>query len=63
MAAAYLPEVVTLTADVVAVCRRHGMRVITWTVQTEAEARHAIGLGVHGIIADDPVFVRRLLTK
>ena len=62
-AAAYLPEVVTLTADVVAVCRRHGMRVITWTVGTEREARDALQLGVDGIIADDPTLVRRILTQ
>ena len=62
-AAAYLPEVVTLTADVVAVCRRHGMRVITWTVGTEREARDAIQLGVDGIIADDPTLVRGVVAR
>ena len=60
-AAAYLPEVVTLTADVVATTRRHGLRLITWTVQTEEEARRAIRLGVDGIIADDPVLIQRML--
>lgn len=60
-AAAYLPEVVTLTADVVASCRRLGLRVVTWTVQTEAQARAALRAGVDGIIADDPVLVRRVM--
>lgn len=60
-AAAYLPEVATLTADVVATCRRHGLRVITWTVKAEREGREALHLGVDGIIADDPVLIRKML--
>lgn len=60
-AAAYLPAIGALTADTVTHCRHHGLRVITWTVRTEAEARHALDVGVDGIIADDPAFVRRLI--
>ncbi|OLD41522.1 MAG: hypothetical protein AUI83_20765 [Armatimonadetes bacterium 13_1_40CM_3_65_7] len=62
-ATAYLPEVTALTADVVASCRSHGLRVITWTVRTEEEARQALRVGVDGIIADDPTLVRRMLTR
>lgn len=62
-AAVYLPEVGVLTADVLTFCRRHGLRVITWTARTEAEARHALRLGVDGIIADDPAFMRKMLDR
>jgi glycerophosphoryl diester phosphodiesterase len=62
-ATAYLPEVTALTADVVASCRSHGLRVITWTVRTEAEAHQALRLGVDGIIADDPTLIRRMLAR
>ncbi len=62
-ATAYLPEVTALTADVVASCRSHGLRVITWTVRTEEEARQALRLGVDGIIADDPTMIRKMLAR
>lgn len=60
--AAYLPEIGALTADVMTLCRRHRLRVIPWTVRTEDQARHALRLGVDGMIADDPVFVRAMMT-
>ena len=60
---AYLPEVTALTADVVASCRSHGLRVITWTVRTEEEARQALRVGVDGIIADDPTLIRKMLAR
>jgi len=62
-AAVYLPEVGVLTADIMTLCRRHGLRVIPWTVRTEGQARHALRLGVDGIIADDPVFIRKMLAR
>jgi len=62
-ATAYLPEVTALTADVVASCRSHGLRVITWTVRTEEEARQALRVGVDGIIADDPTLIRKMLAR
>lgn len=60
-AAAYLPSIGTLTADTLTFCRQYDLRVITWTVCTEAEARHALSVGVDGMIADDPVFARGML--
>ncbi len=62
-AAVYLPAVEALAAEVVTYCRQHGLRVITWTVRTEAAARQALRLGVDGIIADDPVFVRKMVPR
>ncbi len=60
--AAYLPEIGALSADVMTLCRASRLRVIPWTVRTEDQARHALRLGVDGMIADDPVFARSMLT-
>lgn len=60
-AAVALPKVDLLSADLVAACRRRGVRVIPWTARTEAQVRHAVDLGVDGIIADDPLLVRRVI--
>jgi glycerophosphoryl diester phosphodiesterase len=60
-AAVALPKVDLLSADLVAACRSRGVRVIPWTARTEAQVRVAVGLGVDGIIADDPLLVRRVM--
>jgi glycerophosphoryl diester phosphodiesterase len=62
-AAAVLPNLDALSAGLVAASRRRGVRVIPWTARTEADVRKAVALGVDGIIADDPVLVRRVLGR
>jgi len=57
----YLPAVGTLTPALVETSRRLGLRVIPWTVRSEAEIRRATALRVDGFIADDPALARRLL--
>lgn len=59
----YLPNVRTLSEDLMAACRRAGRRVIPWTVRTNEEARAALRLRVDGIIADDPRLVRAALAR
>lgn len=60
-AAAYLPAVSVVTPRLIESCRRHGVRVITWTVRTAVEAQTALDADVDGIIADDPAFVRTII--
>jgi glycerophosphoryl diester phosphodiesterase len=57
----YLPHVRALSAETVQFCRTHGLGVIPWTARSEEDARTALALGVDGLIADDPVMVRRVL--
>ena len=37
-----------------------GLTVVVWTVNTEADMRHMIALGVDGIISDYPDVLRRV---
>jgi glycerophosphoryl diester phosphodiesterase len=37
--------------------------IIPWTVRSEDDARAALALGVDGLIADDPLMVRRLIER
>jgi glycerophosphoryl diester phosphodiesterase len=60
-AAAYLPHVGALSAALMQVCRTHGLRVIPWTIRRDDEARGALRHEVDGLIADDPLLVRRVL--
>jgi glycerophosphoryl diester phosphodiesterase len=59
----YLPAIDALTGDLAEECRRAALRVIPWTVRTADQARAALKVGVHGIIANDPVLVREVLAE
>ncbi len=58
----YLPSVHTLSSGIVQVCRAKGVRVIPWTVRSEDDARAALRHGVDGLIVDDPLLARRMIT-
>lgn len=58
-----LPAVAATGPEVVSRCRQAGLRVVPWTARTEADLRRAAGLGVDGIIVDDPAWARRTLTS
>jgi glycerophosphoryl diester phosphodiesterase len=57
----YLPHVRSLSAELVAACRTHGLQIIPWTVRSEDEARIALQHGIRGLIADDPLLARRMI--
>jgi len=59
----YLPHIGALSDDLMADCRRLGLRVIPWTIRREEEAKTAARLGVAGMIADDPRLVRSVLAQ
>jgi glycerophosphoryl diester phosphodiesterase len=59
----YLPHIKALSPDVVQFCRGRGVGIIPWTVRSEDDARAALALGVDGLIADDPLMVRRLIER
>ncbi|MGH2348408.1 MAG: glycerophosphodiester phosphodiesterase [bacterium] len=56
-----LPRLDLLSGDLVARCRSRGVRVIPWTARTEVQVRRAVDLGADGVIADDPLLVRRII--
>jgi glycerophosphoryl diester phosphodiesterase len=60
---AYLPHVRALSADTVQFCRAHRLSVIPWTARSEEDTRTALALGVDGLIADDPIMVRRMIEE
>ncbi|MGH2398522.1 MAG: glycerophosphodiester phosphodiesterase [bacterium] len=57
----YLPSIGVLSNQIMHECRARGVRVIPWTVRSDADARRAVSSGVHGIIADDPALIRTAL--
>lgn len=59
----FLPAVDALSRDLVEVCHRHGISLVTWTTLTEEHVRKAVRLGVDGVIADDPAMARRVLEE
>ena len=59
----YLPSIRALSGEVMKTCGERGVRVISWTVRTEEDARRALEFGVHGIIADDPTLIRTALER
>ncbi|MBB0244348.1 glycerophosphodiester phosphodiesterase [Streptomyces alkaliphilus] len=54
MVSCELPE---LTAEVVERCRRTGIAVIAWTVNTPADLARAVELGLDGVVTDEPSIV------
>jgi glycerophosphoryl diester phosphodiesterase len=51
----YFPVHTVITAEDVAELRDLGVRTCTWPAREEADYVRALGLGVHGVTADDPV--------
>jgi glycerophosphoryl diester phosphodiesterase len=49
-----------IDADVVAACRKAGVRLAAWTPNTEPDIQRVIGLGVDIVISDRPDLARRL---
>ena len=49
-----------IDADVVAACRKAGLRLAAWTPNTEPDIQRVIGLGVDIVISDRPDLARRL---
>lgn len=53
----YSPHYKLVSAQTVADCRKHNMKLVPWTVNTKAEIDSLIALGVDGIITDYPDLV------
>lgn len=50
----YSPEYHLVTKETVEACKKHGMKLVPWTVNTEPEIKTLMELGVNGIITDYP---------
>lgn len=50
----YSPEYHLVTKELVEACKKQGMKLVPWTVNTAAEMKTLIDLGVNGIITDYP---------
>ena len=61
--AALHPHVTDVNTDLVNRIHTAGKRVNAWTVTTEKDIRRMIGLGVDGIITNDPALALRLLGR
>lgn len=61
--AALNPYMTDVNAGLVERIHAAGKKVNTWTVTLEADVKRIIGLGVDGIITDDPALVLRLLGR
>ena len=57
------PYLTDVTPGLVNRVQAAGKRVHVWTVNPEEELKRMIGLGVDGIITDDPVLALRLLGR
>jgi glycerophosphoryl diester phosphodiesterase len=53
----YSPYYKLVSAETVADCKKHKMKLVPWTVNTRAEIESLIALGVNGIITDYPDLV------
>ncbi len=61
--AALHPHVTDVNIDLVNRVHAAGKRVNAWTATTEADIKRMIGLGVDGIITNDPALALRLLER
>ncbi|HTX91030.1 MAG TPA: glycerophosphodiester phosphodiesterase family protein [Anaerolineales bacterium] len=61
--AALHPYLTDVTAGLVFRVHAAGKRITVWTVNTEADIKKQIGLGVDGIITDDPALALRLIGR
>lgn len=50
----YSPEYHLVTKETVEACKKHGMKLVPWTVNTAEEMKTLLDLGVNGIITDYP---------
>lgn len=50
----YSPHYGLVTKETVETCKKHGMKLVPWTVNTAAEIKTLVDLGVNGIITDYP---------
>lgn len=50
----YSPEYRLVTKETVEICKKEGMKLVPWTVNTATEMKTLIELGVNGIITDYP---------
>ncbi|MCE7079326.1 glycerophosphodiester phosphodiesterase family protein [Streptomyces sp. ST2-7A] len=50
-------ELAELTGEIVERCRRVGVTVIAWTVNTPADLARAVELGLDGVVTDEPAIV------
>lgn len=57
------PEASRITRLRAASYRLLGSRILAWTVNEEREAARLLGLGVHGLISDEPVRLRQALRR
>ena len=48
------PRSTWVEAELLAAARAHGLAVVTWTVNAEADLRRLLALGVDGLITDEP---------
>lgn len=62
-AAALHPERTLVTADLVAAVHADGRRLFPWTVNDADEIRRLLGIGVDGVITDDPSTARAVVDR
>jgi len=56
----YSPEYKLVTKEMVAACKKQGMKLVPWTVNTPEEMKKLIELGVNGIITDYPNYFEQI---
>jgi glycerophosphoryl diester phosphodiesterase len=57
------PEYPMVTEQMVKTARKHKMAIIPWTIDSEADMRKYIGMGVDGIITNYPDLLLKLLSR
>jgi glycerophosphoryl diester phosphodiesterase len=57
------PEYPMVTEEMIKTARKHKMAIIPWTIDSEADMRKYIGMGVDGIITNYPNTLLQLLSK
>jgi glycerophosphoryl diester phosphodiesterase len=57
------PEYPMVTEQMVKTARKHKMAIIPWTIDSEADMRKYIGMGVDGIITNYPDLLLKLLSQ
>lgn len=56
----YSPEYRLVTKEMAATCKKQGMKLVPWTVNTPEEMKQLIELGVNGIITDYPNYFQQV---
>lgn len=57
------PQLYCINKEIVDACKAEGIEINVWTVDAEQDIRHAMELGVTGIITDVPDVVLRILRE